>query len=228
MAQYKVKAKARTEVGTRAMRDLRQSGLLPGNIYGHKKDNRLVSFNKKEIVAFINAGHRLLTVDVDGVEEGGMLKEVQYASDGMDVIHVDIARIDIHEQITTTVRVETIGIPKGIAAGGNLDLPKREVGVEGPASAIPEKVTLKIEALELGQFLRVKDLPPIPECRYTDDPEQVVVAVLLKRLEEEAPAAAAAAVPAEPEVIGKKPSEEEAAEAEGAEGGKKKESKEKE
>ena len=108
-------------------------------------------------------------------------------------------------------------------------MPKREVAVEGPASAIPEMIEINIEALELGQFIRVKDLRPIPECRYLDDPEQVVVGILLKQIEEVAPAPAVAA-PAEPEVIGKKPSEEEAAEAEGkeAEGKKEKEKKEKE
>ena len=227
MAKFNVKAAPRSEVGTRAMRKLRDEGRLPGNIYGHKKENRLVSFEAKEIRQFILAGHRFLTVVVDGVEENGMLKEVQYASNGTEPIHIDIARIDIHEKITTMVRVETIGIPKGIAAGGNLDLPKREVAVEGPASAIPEKIELRIEALELGQFLRVKDLAPFPECRYLDDPEQVVVAVLLKRLEEEAPAAVAAA-PSEPEVIAKKRSEEEAAEPEEGEKKKEKEKKEKE
>ena len=72
-------------------------------------------------------------------------------------------------------------------------------------------------------MIRVKDLKPVPECRFLDDPEQVVVGILLKKIEEVAPAAAPVA-PAEPEVIGKKPSEEEAAEAEGKEGeGKKKE-----
>jgi large subunit ribosomal protein L25 len=219
MAQFKLKAEKRTDVGSRAMARLRGKGKLPANIYGHKIENRLVSFDVKEIEAFIGAGHRFLTVQIDGAEENGMLKEVQYASNGMDVIHVDIARIDVHEKITVSVRVVTIGVAKGIAAGGNLDQPKREVAVEGPASAIPEKVEINIEALELGQAIRIKDLKPIPECRFADDAEQVVVAVLLKQLEEAAPAMAGAVAAAEPEVIGKKPSDEEP-EAE-AEGGKK-------
>jgi large subunit ribosomal protein L25 len=228
MAKFKLKALTRTKMGSRATKLIRESGYLPGNIYGHKKENRLVQFPTKEIVGFIQAGHRFLTVEIDGVEENGMLKEVQYASNGFDPIHIDIARIDIHEKITAAVRVETMGTPKGIAAGGNLDLTKREVAVEGPASAIPDKIVVTIEALEIGQSIRVKDLPAVPECRYADDPEQVVVAVLQKRLEEEAPAGIAAVGPAEPEVIGKKPSEEAEAE-EGAKGepeSKKKESKE--
>jgi len=226
MAKFTLKAQPRSEVGSRATRTLRSTGRLPGNIYGHKKENRLVSFDEKEICHFIQAGHRFLTVVVEGIEENGMVKEVQYASNGFQPIHIDIARIDIHETITTAVRIETQGIAKGIAAGGNLDIPKREVMIEGPASAIPEKIEVNIETLELGAAIRVKDLKPVPDCRYMDDPEQVVVTVLLKRLEEEvAPAAGVAAGPAEPEVIGKKPAEEEVPEP-GKEEGKKKEPKE--
>jgi len=230
MAKFTLKAAARVDVGTKAMRKLRDGGRLPGNIYGHKKENRLVSFEAKEIRQFIQAGHRFLTVNVDGIEENGMLKEVQYASNGTDPIHIDIARIDIHEKITAAVRIETMGIAKGVTAGGNLDLPKREVNLEGPASAIPEKIQIKIESIEIGQAIRVKDLPPVPECRYLDDPEQVVVTVLKKIEEMPVPPAGVVAAPAEPEVIGKKPSEEEVAEAEGkeAEGKKEKEKKEKE
>ena len=206
---------------------VRESGRMPANIYGHKLDNRLVTFNEKEIVQFIRAGHRFLTVDVDGVQESGMLKEVQYSSLGTEVIHVDIARVDIHEKITAAVRIETIGVPKGISSGGNLDLAKRELMLEGPASALPEKIQVNIEALELGQSIRIKDLKPVPDCRFVDDAEQVVVSVL-KRLEEAAPLPIAGAAPDLPEIIGKK--KEADVEAEGGKEaeGKKKEPKEKE
>ena len=227
MAKFILKAKSRAEVGSRAMVKLRSDGRLPANIYGHKKANRLVSFDGKEISNFISAGHRLLTVEVDGVEENGMLKEVQYSSFGTDVIHLDIARIDIHEKVSMPVRIETHGTPKGITAGGNLDLPKREVLVEGPASAIPEKIDLNIADLELGSFLRVKDLKPIPDCRYVDDGEQVVAAVLLKKLEEAAPVVGVP-VAEMPKVIGEEERlAKEKADAESGEGESKKKDKEK-
>jgi len=91
--------------------------------------------------------------------------------------------------------------------------------VEGPASSIPEKIEINIESLDLGQTMRIKDLKPIPDCRYVEDPEQVVAAILLKRLEEPAPAVPGA--PEMPEVIGKK-KEEEGEEAEKEPEGKKK------
>ena len=219
MAKFVLKAEPRAEVGSRALRKVRDAGRLPANIYGHKQANRLVTLDAKEIKGFIQAGHRILTVQVDGAEESGVLKEVQYDSLGAEVIHVDIARIDIHEKITMSVRIGTIGIPKGLNAGGNLDLPKQEVLVEGPASSIPEKIEINIESLDLGQTMRIKDLKPIPDCRYVEDPEQVVAAILLKRLEEPAPAVPGA--PEMPEVIGKK-KEEEGEEAEKEPEGKKK------
>ncbi len=208
MEKFVLQAQPRSERGSRRMDKIRASGRIPAVIYGHKQENRPITFDTKEIAGFIHAGHRFLTVSIAGVEEYGMLKEVQYDSYGSQVIHVDIARIDIHEKITTPVRIETTGIPKGISQGGNFDLSRHEVLVEGSASAIPEKIVVPVAALELGHVLRIKDLPPIPGCRYMDDPEGAVASVLLKKIEE-APVAGAP-VPEMPEVIAKKQDEDEA------------------
>ncbi len=207
MAKFTLKAEARNETGSRAMRRLREKGRLPAVIYGHNQANRLISFDRQEIRQFIRAGHRLLAVDIDGSEESGIIKDVQYASNGTEMIHLDIARVDIYEKITTSVPIETFGVPKGLSAGGSLDLPKREAMIEGPASSIPEKIEVNIEAMELGQVLRLKDLKPISGCRFVDDPEQVIAAIHAKRIEEEVPVAAAAEA-GMPEVIGEKKEEE--------------------
>ncbi len=214
MEKFVLNAQLRSERGSRRMTKIRGTGRLPAVIYGHKQENRPITFDAKEITGFIHAGHRFLTVSIEGVEENGMLKEVQYDSYGTQVIHVDIARIDIHEKITTPVRLEPAGVPKGISQGGNFGMSRHEVLVEGPASEIPEKIVVNVAGLELGHVMRIKDLPPVPGCRYTEDPEGAVASVALKKIEEVP--VTAAPVPELPELIAKKKDvEEEDAEAPG-------------
>src|SRR5688572_31662087 len=77
MEKIVFQAEPRKELGTRAARRIRARGLLPANIYGHGDDQILVSIDAKEFTKFLDAGHRIVTVRVDGKEERSVVKEVQ-------------------------------------------------------------------------------------------------------------------------------------------------------
>jgi ribosomal protein L25 (general stress protein Ctc) len=81
-----VSAKARNELGTRANRRLRESGLLPGVIYGHKEAVVPVTLPRKEVVDHLNHGAHLFDLSLDGKSEKVLIKEVQYDHLGIEVI----------------------------------------------------------------------------------------------------------------------------------------------
>ena len=104
------------------------------------------------------------------------------------------------------------GKAKGEQHGGVTELLMAEVEVECLPADIPESVVLIVTELEVGNSVRVRDLPVPPKTKIVSDPEQLVVTVALpkKVVEEVAPAAAAeGAEVAEPEVIAKGKVEEE-------------------
>lgn len=211
MEEFILKAQPRAKLGSRETRRVRQEGRLPANIYGHKQPNRHVSFDFKEFEKFFQQGHRLLTIDLGDASEHGVIKEVQYDHLGTHIVHVDVARVDLQEKITMNVPVETIGVPKGLSAGGSLDVSMSAVHVEGPARSIPEKIEVQIGEMELGAVLRVKDLPVPPGCSIQNDGEDVVLAIHETRLVEavEEGAELPEGEAAMPEVITKKKEDEE-------------------
>ncbi len=90
-----VSIKNRTELGSRANKRLRDAGLLPGVIYGHKEAIVPVTLPKKEVVGHITRGAHLFDLDLEGKSEKCLVKEVQYDHLGMEVIHVDFARVSL-------------------------------------------------------------------------------------------------------------------------------------
>jgi large subunit ribosomal protein L25 len=224
METVTITAEPRSQVGTRAARQARAAGRIPVNIYGHGEANVLASLDAREFTRFLAAGHRIATLKVGGKEEPGVVKEVQYDSLGTTIIHVDFTRIRKDEKIQVEVPVELFGVPKGVTSGGVLAFPMKEVLVSGFPMDIPEHILVNVEKLEIGQALRIKDLPVPANCQFEADAEAVVLSVVHQKVE-------AAPVPVEgaavqPEVIGKK-KEEEGAEGEAApEEPKKKEGKE--
>src|SRR5215510_12726275 len=92
-----VTAKPRSELGTRANKRLRESGQLPGVIYGHKEAVVPVSLPKKEVTNHLNHGAHVFDIALNGKSEKVLVKEVQYDHLGIEVLHVDFARVSLDE-----------------------------------------------------------------------------------------------------------------------------------
>jgi large subunit ribosomal protein L25 len=202
----------REELGSRANKRLRDAGFVPGVVYGHKEAVIPVKLPKKEITRHIERGTHLFDISLDGKSEKVLVKDVQWDHLGIEVIHVDFARVSLDEKVTVTVPLELKGTPKGEEDGGVLQQVVAELEVECLVTDIPEFIRHNVSDMEKDSVLHVKDLTLPQGVRVLHDPDLIVATV--REIVEEAPAEAAAEGAAEPEVIGKKEKEEEAAEGE--------------
>ena len=212
-----VTAEPRNQLGSRANKRLRDSGKLPGVIYGHKEAVVTITLPKKETVNHLKHGAHVFDLAVDGKSEKCLVKEVQYDHLGIEVLHVDFARVSLDEKVEVTVPVELKGEPKGEKDGGVLQQIINELEVECLVTDIPDKIVHNVSEMALDDVVHVKDLKLPAGVRPLADGELIVAQVKEIKEEEVAPAAAEGEA-AEPEVIGKKPEEgEEAAAAAPAE-----------
>jgi large subunit ribosomal protein L25 len=201
-----VNANVRSELGSRANKRLRDKGLLPGVIYGHKEAIVPVTLPKKEVVNHLNKGAHVFDLAVDGKSEKVLVKDVQFDHLGMEVIHVDFARVSMDERVTVTVPVELKGTPKGEADGGVLQQIVATLEVECLVTDIPDAIRHNVNDLGLDAVLHVKDLTLPPGVKALQDPEVIVATV--REIKEEEAAPAVEGESAEPEVIGRKAAEE--------------------
>jgi large subunit ribosomal protein L25 len=217
MAQtIEVTATARKELGSRANQRLRNSGLLPGVIYGHKQAVVPVTLPRKEVANHIHHGAHLFSLAVGGLKETVLIKEVQYDHLGIEVLHVDFARVDLNEKVKITVPLELKGTPKGEADGGVLQQVLAELEIECLVTDIPDIIRHNVSELALNSVLHVKELTLPPNVKVLQDGEQIVATV--REIVEQI-ATPAEGETAEPEVIGRKA--EDAAEGAAAEAPKK-------
>ena len=207
-----VTAKPRSELGSRANKRLRDAGMLPGVIYGHKEAVVPVTLPRKEVANHLSHGAHVFDLTLDGKSEKVLVKEVQFDHLGIEVIHVDFARVSLDEKVEVTVPLELKGTPKGEADGGVLQQIISELEVECLVTDIPEVLRHNVSEMALNDVLHIRDLQLPPGVRALQDEDLIVATV--KEIAEEAPVEAAEAGAAEPEVIGRKPEEGEAAEGE--------------
>jgi large subunit ribosomal protein L25 len=200
-----VSAKPRSDLGSRANRRLREAGLLPGVIYGHKEAVIPVTLPRKEVVDHLNHGAHLFDLSLEGKSEKVLVKEVQYDHLGMEVLHVDFARVSLDEKVKVTVPLELKGSPKGEADGGVLQQIIASLEVECLVTEIPEAIRHNVAEMALNDVLHIRDLKPPEGVKILRDPELIVATV--REILEVAPEVVAEEAPAEPEVIGRKPAE---------------------
>ena len=195
--------------GKHGNRRLRESGQIPGILYGHGLECVPVAVPADALTAAIRHGSRLVSL-TGAINESAFIRELQWDTWGKHIIHVDFTRISEHEIVEVRLPVELRGEAPGVREGGVVTQHIHEVEVLAcPASAIPEKVAVNINHLMLNQSVLLSDLP-LPEgskILATDLSEVVVECVVHAEMPDEA-----AAAPAEPEVIGAKEKEEEESE----------------
>lgn len=228
MADIVVSAENRNETGKNENRRLRTRGLIPGVLYGAKKDAVPLAVSPKEITTILRSKtgeNTLFDLEIGGSRRKVILKEFQVNPIKGNLMHADFYEVALDKPIEVSVHIEVVGVPSGVKVeGGLLDHVTREVEVSCLPSDIPEKITVDVTELALGAAIRVSDLKVPDKVTMLSDPELVIVHVVAPRAEEETAAAAApaegeaAAGGAEPEVIKKgKPAEE--GEAKAAAGG---------
>ncbi len=200
--------------GSREAQRLRKSGLTPAVVYGHKETPQVVAISQEEMDFAVRHHSRMLELQTDGKKQLVLVQDIQYDHLGKEILHVDFLRVSATDTIHLTVPVELRGVAAGTKAGGVMIQPLHNLHIECLVSARPDSIRVKIDDLQVGQAIHIRELQ-IPEgVKILHDPDAVVVQIKQQLV---APEPTVAAPPvegaaAEPEVITKKKVEEEAEE----------------
>jgi large subunit ribosomal protein L25 len=166
------------QLGSRRVRRLRKEGLIPGVLYG-KGHARAFVVGERELRAALTGSsglHAILDVVIEGQKtpHHAVLKEYQQHPIRGTLTHVDFHEVRLDQPIQATVNIQLVGESPGAKQGGVVQQVTREIRVEALPTAIPEHIEVDMAPLEVGEILRVVDLPAIEGVTYLDDPETVL------------------------------------------------------
>jgi large subunit ribosomal protein L25 len=101
--------------------------------------------------------------------------------------HVDFVTVSLDETVHAEVAIHFEGTPAGVIEGGVFSPQRTHVSVETLATTIPSFIELDVSGVEIGDSLRIADLPVLEGVVYTEDPEGVVMSVTTPAAEIEEP-----------------------------------------
>lgn len=195
----------RENLGKRNTRRLRRAGSVPAVLYGHGLANICLSLSAEQFETAVRHGSRLVNL-TGAVSERAFIRDLQWDTYGLEVVHVDLTRVSEHEKVEVEVEVELRGEAPGVRSGGIISHHLHTLTIECEVTAIPDKLHVSINHLKLGDAIKVGDLQVGENVKILADADEVVVECVepVAEVEEEA----AEAAPAEPELIGRKKEEE--------------------
>ncbi len=155
-----LKATAREGTGKLANRALRAQKLVPGVVYGGETAPANVTLEYKSVFQHYQTGHFLSTVymlDVDGKKERVIPRDVQVDPVRDFPIHVDFMRVSQTSRIDVDIPVQFINeeASPGLKRGGVLNIVRHSIEFTCPADAIPEKITVDLTGLDIGDSLHI-------------------------------------------------------------------------
>lgn len=166
--QIEINANKRTLQGKGASRRLRNSGKVPGIIYGGKDPAQSIEldhndlFHKLRLEAFHAS---ILTLEVDGKKQHVLLRDTQMHPFKPKVLHVDFQRVDQNKKIHVKVPLHFINAessPGVKTSGGNVSHVLTEVDISCLPKDLPEFIIVDLIALAAGNTLHLSDLV-VPE-----------------------------------------------------------------
>ena len=209
MERISLAATSRQAIGKNAVKKVRQAGLVPAVLYGQGRTPLPLAVDRRALVGALHTGAgRNVLIDLRVTRDGEemtdtvMIADIQHDHLRRDVLHVDLHQISLTEVVEARVPVVLAGVPTGVTEGGILEQHLRELTVRCLPMAIPEHITMNVEALHVGGSVHVRDLPAAEGVEILTSPDEVIATIVAPREEAAAPAEAAA-VPAEPEVVGR-------------------------
>lgn len=182
--QITLQVQTRAQHGTREVKRLRRTGVIPGVIYGGAVPRSILVEETVLRAALTTEQGRnaILHVSVDGGPTvPSILKAWQSDPVRTKLRHIDLLEIALDKAIISHVAVAFVGESPGVKIGGALTQAIHDVRVEAFPTEMPHHVELDISALEVGDALRVGDLVVPKGSKILDDPEAVVVAVAATR-----------------------------------------------
>lgn len=189
---------SRNKIGTAAARKLRKTGRVPAVLYGHGEGTTHLSVPETEVLALIRHHGKTVTLQGD-VQDTALVREVQFDPLGIEVIHLDLLRVNLKEVVEVTVPIRQYGDPAGLREGGVLLENLHDVEIRCPAGAIPEELLLNVSGLHVGGHLTAGDLELPSGVELVTSADAVVAHIEEAKVQEELEVESGGAT--EPELI---------------------------
>ncbi|MCQ2966392.1 MAG: 50S ribosomal protein L25/general stress protein Ctc [Alphaproteobacteria bacterium] len=198
-----IKVNERKTAGKGAARAERRAGLIPGVVYGEKKEPVMFSISALDLDAQMRQKGfwtRQFEIEIGKNKYHAICQDVQTHPITDRPIHVDFLRVSENTELQIEVPVlyeNELACP-GIKLGGSLNAIYRTIVVVCKPKDIPENLAVDLTGLKINDAIKMSDIKFPAGVKPVEAMETTIASITApSSMEEAIPAAAAAATTTE-------------------------------
>lgn len=188
----------RGNVGKKDAKKIRMDGNVPCVVYGGKEQLHFYTDAKNFQTIVFTPEVCFVKLNLNEKDYDVILQDIQYHPVTDNIMHADFMELNPEKHIIMNIPVKVSGVAPGVLKGGKVVQKYRKLKVKALPANMPEIIEVSINGLEIGQNVKVSDVPA-EKFTILDNKNNTIVGVSVTRVVEEvAPTAeaAAAATPA--------------------------------
>lgn len=177
------------------VKKIRSHGFIPATVYGPNFKSQSIQVTSKNFLSVYKIAHEtgIVTLKYDSQEIPTLIKNLQRHPVQGNILHVDFRKIDLTQKMTTEVPVKIVGNSEAVNQKGGVLLTHSEnIMIEALPKNIPPYIEIDISKLkEIGQEIKIADLPKSTSYEFKEPFEKVVISIIAHKEESVTPEIAA-------------------------------------
>lgn len=160
MADAKLSAEIRQEIGKNRSKQLRQTGYLPGILYGKGEETKTIKVKAPEFLKLIRKYglSSLIDLEIEGDVVPVIIKETQEHPVKGTLLHVDFQKLNKDEKVKLTLPITITGREKVEGIETILVQQLNEIEIECFPDDIPQSIIADVSNIDLNTPFFVEDL----------------------------------------------------------------------
>lgn len=180
MKQISLSGSLRENVGRTGAVELRNSGRIPGVLYGGGNQVHF-SIDAMDFTKIRRQPETFqINLEIGGKTYATVIQELQQNPVTDVITHIDLLELVPGKDVKVALPVRVSGNSEGVRAGGKLLMNYRKVRISGKPEQLPDAIELDITSLKIGDMIRVRDIK-IEGCRLHEAEASAVVSVQATR-----------------------------------------------
>lgn len=194
MAGIVLNVEKREKTGTGGARSVRNSGLIPGVLYGGKRGSIPIEINAKDVELAIRSGKflsHMVELNHQGEKQPVIPRAIQFHPVTDKPIHVDLYRVEENAEIAIDVVVhfKNHEASPGLKRGGALNVVRHTIKLKCKANKIPEEIVIDLTGRDIGDSIHISSIQLPEGARPVIRDRDFTIATIVGRKAEEEVAA---------------------------------------
>jgi large subunit ribosomal protein L25 len=197
MAGIVLNVEKRERTGTGGARATRNTGLIPGVLYGGPRGSIPIEINAKDVEMALRSGKflsHMVELNHQGEKQPVIPRAIQFHPVSDKPIHIDLYRVEENAEIAIDVVVhfKNHEASPGLKRGGVLNIVRHTIKLKCKANKIPEEIVVDLAGRDIGESIHISSVTLPDGARPVIRDRDFTIATIAGRKAEAEPVAATA------------------------------------